>query len=380
MVKYLYEVRSWAMQVSLLKPVYSDKNVTVHITRHFSDTGDLYQDGNKKTSPLYFLLNERSTAVLKEYLKSRYPEQKGETEAIFAEIAVKVIAQKEEETPVTAELHTVSDIISHIPPTFSTLPATADEVAQSILKEIKPIIEAQKEGINVSEQPEIKRLRDARFKRYNPNKSFEDEYSWVPLVFNSLYFVTSPIVAGVGALFFYNQIKSLWVFAAVAFAFIILEMVFRRTIVRKCVSALMRGRYLFGVVCFTIAMGISAWSIIALWNGANHVEALKGSILKPLAAENEIASLTDSLIMWRAQQKELEGKWGVALHISKDLSKRIAEGDRKLQELSIEKNTQNTAGTAIWRYLFLLIELIVVLALILPVWYEVRCVLLQVDA
>ncbi len=379
MIKYLYEVKSWAIQVSLLKPVYGDKNITVHITRHFSTTGDLFQDGEKKTSPLYFLLNERSIATLKEYLKSRYPGQKAETDTMFVEIESKVIEQEQVETPVTAEFQPVPGGKVFSEQSVKPLALSSEEIVQTILRELKPMMEGTAEE-KPTVHPEVKKLRDRRFNRYNPDKSFEDEYNWVPSIFNALYFITSPIVAIVGALFFYTRIQSLWLFAAVSIAFIFLEMVFRRTIVRKCVSAMMRGRYLFGSVCLVIALGISAWSIIALWNGANQAEALKGNIFKSSPVESELASLSDSLSVWRAQQKELDGKWGVSLHISKDLSKRIAEGDKKLQTLQLQNDSQNHTGTAVWRYFFLLIELIVVLALILPVWYEGRGVLLQVEA
>lgn len=368
MIKYLYEIAQWALQVSALKGIYEDKNITVHFIRNFNDTGDLFKDGSTATSPMYFLLTPKSIPALKGFLEARYPAHASNTEALILDIESKALAPAKAKAPVTQEL----------PPV--TARDTADkEFLQAMLQELKPMLETTPEE-KPAIDPEVKKLREDRFKRYNPNKSFEDEYNWVPAVFNALYFITSPIVAGVGALFFYTKIQSLWLFAAVAIAFVLLELVFRRTIVRKCVSAMMRGRYLFGTVCLVIAVGISAWSIIALWHGANQAEAWKGSVFKSSPVEDKVASLSDSLTLWRAQQKELDGKWGVSLHISKDLSNRIAEGDKQLQVLTQQNDSQNTAGTAVWRYFFLLIEVIVVLALIMPVWYEVRCVLLLLEA
>ena len=376
MIKYIENIASWGLQIGDLKRVYEDKNITVKFTREFSTADALYKDGNSATSPLYYILQNGKVEKLERFLLQKYPDASTETALLMLQIreaqARPVLQPIDEETKPDVgvseqETPSVTNVMRDETATTNLLQTLLQEMQQ--LKQPAAVVEP------AETPPDVKRKREARLKKYNPHKTFEEEYEWLPALFNALYFLASPIVAGFGALFFYNQIRSPWLFAGVSVVFLLLELVFRRTIVRRCVAAFMRGKYIFGGITLLIALALSAWSIIALWNGTARIQTMQG-VFQPSPATAQITALTDSLVTWRAAQKELEGKWGVSLHISKDLSKRIAEGEQQLTELRKHATGEHATGIAIWRYFFLLLEAIVLLALALPVWYEVRCVLI----
>lgn len=365
MIKYIEQVPAWGLQISALKNMYNDRNITLHFLREFGNTDALIKEGATTTSPLFYILQNGKVEKLRQFLTARYPNHQETTEEVMRQVKEaqgKQVEQPQEDEPVVVQ------------PTDTTTPDAAGETTlllQTILQEIQqrnPAADKQTEIPN-----SLARLREKRRKAYRQDKTFEEEYDWIPTLFNALYFLTSPIVAGFGALFFYNQIHAAWLFAAVAVVFLLLELVFRRTIVRRCIAALMRGRYIFGAITMLIAFALSAWSILALWNGTARIQSMQG-IFQPSPATGQITVLTDSIANWRAEQKNLEGKWGVSLHRSKDLSRRIEDGERQLTTLSQQVIQENQTGTAIWRYIFLLLEAIVLLSLALPVWYEVRCV------
>lgn len=361
------------MQISALKQVYGDKNVTVHFTRDFASDGSLFKDGKHLTSPLYYILNEDSIQRLNEYLQGKYPSQLLQTETVL-----KIIHGKMGSTSGHQVVeNVVTNLVTEKIPEVKAVVKDDLNSEEYLLRAIKSVID--RNSGNQSSTSEEEKIRQKRLKKYDPKKTFEQEYSWVPALFNALYFTSSPIIAGAGVLFFFGQLNSIFLFVMVALAFIFLEVVFRRTIVRKCVSAFMRGKYMFGTICLFMSMGISAWSIVALWNGTEQIDDYKGRFLKQSDETAEGIALADSLTSWRAQHKDLEGKWGVALHRSKDLLNRINEGEKRIQELKVKTEAQTGEKIALWRYLFLLTEAIVLLSLVLPVWYDVRCVLLLVE-
>ena len=155
MIKYLYEIAQWALQVSALKGIYEDKNITVHFIRNFNDTGDLFKDGRTATSPMYFLLTPKSIPALKGFLEARYPAHISNTEALILDIESKALAPAKAKATVTQEL----------PPV--TARDTADkEFLQAMLQELKPMLETTPEE-KPAIDPEVKKLREDRFKRYN---------------------------------------------------------------------------------------------------------------------------------------------------------------------------------------------------------------------
>ncbi|PSJ71643.1 hypothetical protein C7N43_38320 [Sphingobacteriales bacterium UPWRP_1] len=150
----------------------------------------------------------------------------------------------------------------------------------------------------------------------------------------------------------------------------------RRTIVRKCTAAFMRGRNVFGSITLFMALALSAWSIAAIWNGSSQLAtyAAHETVFTKPPAQAQLTALQDSIASWRSKQQNLEGKWGVAMHISKDLSRRIDEAQKEISSLQQTVTSQQQGGVAMWRYFLLLLEAITLLALVLPVWYDVRCV------
>lgn len=370
MIKYLENIPAWGLQISALKPLYADRNITLHFIREFTGSDALYKDGNTTTSPMFYILQNGKVEKLYRFLSARYPEKQQLTDDLLLQIKAaqsRQVEQPKEDDEPQADGSTGS------PTAVTTNQNDTVHLLQIVLKEIQQLKQPAAIAQTAEPQPDVLRKRKQRQAAYRTDKTFEEEYDWIPTLFNALYFLTSPIVAGFGALFFYNQISSPWVFAGVAIIFLLLELVFRRTIVRRSVAAFMRSRHIFGCITGLIALALSAWSILALWNGTARIQTMQG-VFQPSPAAGQLTALTDSIALWRAEQKALEGKWGVSLHMSKDLSNRISEGEQQTAQLRKKANEEHATGTAIWRYFFLLLEAVVLLSLVLPVWYEVRCV------
>lgn len=371
MIKYLAQVPAWGLQVSALKPLYADRNITLHFIREFGGGDALYKDGATTTSPLFFILQNGKVEKLRLFLTARYPNHQETTDDLMRQVKEaqgKQVEQPQEDEPVAVQ------------PTDTTTPDAAGETTM-LLQTILQEIQQQKkpaENKQTTEVPKsVARLREKRRRAYRQNKSFEEEYEWIVPLFNACYYLCAPVVAAFGVLFFYRQIASPWLLAAVALVFLALELILRRTIVRKCTAAFMRGRNVFGSITLFMALALSAWSIAAIWNGSTQLATYAGehgSVFTQQPAQTQITALQDSIATWRAKQQSLEGKWGVAMHISKDLSQRIQQAEQDVNKLQQTATLQRHHGIALWRYFLLLLEAITLLALVLPVWYEVRCV------
>ena len=388
MFRYISQIPAWGLQISALKDAYADKNFTLRITRKFAGTDALYKDLPGQTAPLYYILQNGKVAKLQAYLTAQYPDAQDYTTQLMQQIADTI--NKQVAQPITDPPNEQPPIMEQAV-TPEPIAAAANDATNLLMADIKEIITAEMAAVKEALLPpqqttptptplskEMQRLVN----EYTPDKTFADEYRWVPALFNSLYFVVSPLVAVFGAFYFHAHVNNTWLLAALIAVFVALELVFRRTIVRKCVSAIMRGRYVFGLITLLIACAISAWSIIAIWQGTEqmqHMAAQNNTVFATSPAQQSINALTDSITLWRTQQSALEGKWGVALHISKDLAKRIQTAEADMATLQQQAQQHTTTGIATWRYLFLLLEAVVIIALILPVWYEVKCVFEQLD-
>lgn len=370
MIKYLENIPAWGLQISALKPLYADRNITLHFIREFTGSNSLYKDGNTTTSPMFYILQNGKVEKLYRFLSARYPEKQQLTEDLLLQIKAAQSRQVEQPKEDDEQEQQANSSIG------SPTEIAVTTLLQTMLQEIQQLKQPAAIAQTAEPQPDVLRKRKRRQAAYRTDKTFEEEYDWIPTLFNALYFLTSPIVAAFGAMFFYNQIQSPWLFAGVAILFMILELVFRRVIVRRSVAAFMRSRYIFGVITCIIALALSAWSILALWNGTARIQNMQG-VFQPSPAAGQLTALTDSIALWRAEQKALEGKWGVSLHRSKDLSNRISEAEQQAAQLRKKANEEHATGTAMWRYFFLLLEAVVLISLALPVWYEVRCVLLN---
>ncbi len=385
MFRYIEQIPAWGLQISALKHAYADKNITVHVTREFGNTDALYKDNTGQTSPLYYVLQNGKVAKLEAYLHSRYPDATAYTNQLMQNIAQtinKQVAQpvaEEPELPAAEVQHDAKSMVQQ-DPVQHTGNASIDIRAdiKNILTEEMAALKKELLPPPANDAPLLSKEMARMVQEYNPNKTFAQEYQWVPALFNWLYFMVSPFVAIFGALFFYTQVGNTWLLVGLIAMFLVLELVFRRTIVRKCVAAFMRNRHKFGIITLILGAAISAWSVVAIWQGTAQMQSMADgsiSVFNSSPAKTQISALNDSIAVWRTTQKTLEGKWGVSLHISKDLTKRIAAGEAELELLEQQLQMQNNTGIATWRYLFLLLEGVVLLALVLPVWYEVRCVL-----
>ena len=388
MFRYIETIPAWGLQISALKHAYADKNITVHITREFGNTDALHKDGTGQTAPLYYVLQNGKVARLETYLRSRYPNANDYTNLLMQKIAEtqnKQVAQPVAEPELLPDEQPSAQEPIHT----EEVNETKSEDNTALRNDIKKILteemaEVKKDMFPVAQQQQKTQTKKMQrlVEEYDPNKSFAQEYQWVPSLFDWLYFIVSPIIAIFGAFFFYAQVNNRWLLAGLVVMFLALELIFRRTIVRKCVAAFMRGRYVFGSITLVMASVISVWSVVAILHGTEQIRQMAQSdhaIFASTPTQAQLSALTDSIIVWRIQQKALDGKWGVSLHISKDLTKRIESGERELALLKLNLQEEKNTHVAMWRYLFLLLELAVLIALILPVWYRVRCVLDEID-
>lgn len=372
MIKYIEKSAAWGLQVSALKNLYADNNITLRFLREFEGAGALVKDGITSTSPLFYLLQNGKVEKLRLFLLAKYPDKTDVTASVMEQ--VKAIQGKPVEQPQEEDNEVQPQ------PDAPTNDAETTLLLQTILQEIqqyKKPEEAPAQAALPEEPPKsLVRLREKRRRAYRQDKTFEEEYDWIVPLFNACYYLCAPVVAAFGVLFFYRQIASTWLLAAVAVVFLALELLFRRTIVRKCTAAFMRGRNTFGAITLVMAMALSAWSIAAIWNGSAQLATYQkqGSLFAQPPAQLQLTALQDSITVWRAKQQSLEGKWGVAMHISKDLSRRIEQAEQSVSALQQTVNNEQHHGVALWRYFLLLLEAITLLSLVLPVWYEVRCV------
>lgn len=370
MIKYIAQVPAWGLQISALKNLYNDRNITLHFLREFGNTDALVKDGATTTSPLFYILQNGKVEKLRLFLTDRYPNHQAVTDEVMQKI--KETQGKQVEQP--------QDDEPGLPDLTPQLPVTDAEtntamLLQKILHQIQQQTNSKQVPVEVPKS--VERLREKRRQAYRQDKTFEEEYEWIVPLFNACYYLCAPVVAAFGVLFFYRQIASPWLLAAVAAVFLALELILRRTIVRKCTAAFMRGRNIFGSITLFMALALSAWSIAAIWNGSAQLATYAGeheSVFTQQPAQAQITALQDSIAAWRAKQQSLEGKWGVAMHISKDLSQRIQQAEQDVNKLQQTATAQSQQGIALWRYFLLLLEAITLLALVLPVWYEVRCV------
>ena len=373
MIKYIAQVPAWGLQISALKNLYNDRNITLHFLREFGNTDALVKDGATTTSPLFYILQNGKVEKLRLFLTDRYPNHHAVTEEVMRQ--VKEVQGKQVEQP---QDDAVLPPVETLPPPIQPQPdaETTTLLLQTILQQIQQQA-TNTEQATVEVPKSLARLREKRRQAYRQDKTFEEEYEWIVPLFNACYYLCAPVVAAFGVLFFYRQIASPWLLAAVAAVFLSLELILRRTIVRKCTAAFMRGRNIFGSITLVMALALSAWSIAAIWNGSAQLatyEEENGSVFTQQPAQAQITALQDSIATWRAKQQSLEGKWGVAMHISKDLSQRIQQAEQDVNKLQQTATAQSHQGIALWRYFLLLLEAITLLALALPVWYEVRCV------
>lgn len=377
MFKYIEQIAAWGLQISALKIPYQDNNFTLHITRVLGkDPTSFFKDGTSITAPLYYVLKNGKVDRLEVYLLSKYPDKKDTTAHIMKQ--AREWLEKQVRQPETGDNEMPEPETPAVAPNVQ-----ADSEIQKGITQLISEIEGIKKAMPVTpEQRAIAKELQQLVAEYDPNKTFAQEYRWVPKLFDWLYFIVSPIIAIFGAGFFYAQVNNVWLLVVLVVMFLALELIFRRTIVRKCVAAFMRGRYVFGGITLVMALAISAWSVVAILHGTEQIRQMvqaENAIFASTPTQDRITTMSDSLSMWRTQQKSLDGKWGVSLHISKDLSKRIEAGEKELENMKLQLQQEKATGVATWRYLFLLLELIVMIALVLPVWYHVRCVLEAID-
>lgn len=383
MFKYIEQIAAWGLQISALKIPYQDNNFTLHITRVLGkDPTSFFKDGRSITAPLYYVLKNGKVDKLEIYLQSKYPDKKDTTAHIMAQ--AREWLDKQVRQPDSSD----NEMPEPTPPVAPIVQGTtpeqpADSEIQKGITQLISEIEGIKKAMPVTpEQRAITKELQQLVAEYDPNKTFQQEYRWVPVLFDCLYFIVSPIIAIFGAGFFYTQVNNVWLLAGLVVMFLALELIFRRTIVRKCVAAWMRGRYVFGSITLVMALAISAWSVVAIMHGTEQIRQMaqtEHAIFATTPTQDRITAMSDSLAVWRTQQKALDGKWGVSLHISKDLYKRIEAGEKELETMKLQLQEEKNTGVATWRYLFLLLELIVIIALVLPVWYHVSCVLEAID-